>query len=108
MDATFDFGGAVVVVTGAGGALGSAVGEAFAAAGGTVCAIDVVPREEARVDLDAVDYYAADLTDEAAVEETVAAIVDDHGGIDALCNVAGTWLGGDPIEATDGPFGDWS
>jgi len=28
-------------------------------------------------------------------------IVDDHGGLDALCNIAGTWRGGDPLHETD-------
>jgi NAD(P)-dependent dehydrogenase (short-subunit alcohol dehydrogenase family) len=42
MTVTFDFGGDVVLVTGAGGALGSAVCEAFDDAGATVCGADVV------------------------------------------------------------------
>jgi len=101
MHAEFDFDGDVVIVTGAGGALGSAVAEASAGAGGTVAAVDVVEREDASVDLDAVAYYRADLTDETDVERLVGEVVDDHGGIDALCNVAGTWRGGDPIDETD-------
>jgi len=101
MDASFDFDGDVVVVTGAGGALGSAIAEAFSAAGATVCAVDVVERDEASVTLDAVDYYRADLTDEADVERLFADVIDDHGRIDALCNIAGTWKGGNPIEETD-------
>ena len=100
MDAEFDFSGDVVIVTGAGGALGSAVSEAFEAAGATVAAVDVVEREEAAVDLDAVSYYRADLTDESDVERVVGEVVDDHGGLDGLCNVAGTWKGGDPIHET--------
>jgi NAD(P)-dependent dehydrogenase (short-subunit alcohol dehydrogenase family) len=91
----------VVLVTGAGGALGSAVGEAFAAAGATVAAVDVVDREDASVALDAVEYYRADLTDESDVEGVIGEVVADHGGLDALCNVAGTWRGGDPIDETD-------
>ena len=101
MHAEFDFDGDVVIVTGAGGALGTAVAEAFADAGATVAAVDVVERDEASVDLDAVDYYRADLTDETDVERVVGEVVDDHGGIDALCNIAGTWRGGDPIDETD-------
>ena len=101
MPVKFDFGGDVVLVTGAGGALGSAVGEAFAAAGATVAAVDVVDREDASVALDAVEYYRADLTDESDVEGVIGEVVADHGGLDALCNVAGTWRGGDPIDETD-------
>ena len=101
MHAEFDFEEDVAVVTGAGGALGSAVAESFAAAGATVAAVDVVDREDADVDLDAVEYYHADLTDESDVETLVDRVVDDHGGLDALCNIAGTWRGGDPIDETD-------
>jgi NAD(P)-dependent dehydrogenase (short-subunit alcohol dehydrogenase family) len=102
MSVEFDFESDVVLVTGAGGALGSSVAEAFAAAGATVCAADIVDAEDATVETgDRIDYYRADFTDEDAVSETVDAVVDDHGGLDYLCNVAGTWKGGDPIEETD-------
>jgi NAD(P)-dependent dehydrogenase (short-subunit alcohol dehydrogenase family) len=101
MDAEFDFTGDVVLVTGAGGALGSAVATAFRAAGATVCAADVVDPSEAAVDTDSVAYYQGDFTEEGDVEDVVSAVVADHGGLDALCNVAGTWRGGDPIEETD-------
>jgi len=101
MHAEFDFAGDVVIVTGAGGALGSAVSEAFSGAGATVAAVDVVEREEASVDLDAVAYYQGDLTDESDAERVVGEVVSDHGGLDALCNVAGTWKGGNPIDETD-------
>jgi len=101
MDLEFDFTDDVVLVTGAGGALGSAVASAFADAGATVCGADIVEAAEADVDVDAVDYYRGDFTDEADVEAVVASVVENHGGLDALCNVAGTWRGGDPIHETD-------
>ena len=103
MNASFDFEGDVVIVTGAGGALGSAVAEAFASAGASVAAVDVIEREDASVDLDreGVAYYRGDLTDESDVERVVGEVVDDCGRLDALCNVAGTWKGGDPIHETD-------
>jgi len=104
MSVSFDFEGKVVLVTGAGGALGSATVEAFRAAGATVCAADVIdPDEEAyRLDADApaVSTYTVDFTDETAVETTVAEIVADHGRLDALVCTAGTWRGGEPIEET--------
>ncbi|WP_394742425.1 SDR family oxidoreductase [Natronococcus roseus] len=103
---TFDveFTDTVAVVTGASGALGSAVADRFRAAGATVCAVDVVgPDDEdslLEVD-DRTDFYEADLTDESEVSALVEDVVDDHGRIDHLCNVAGTWRGGQPIEETD-------
>ncbi|MCU4925279.1 SDR family oxidoreductase [Halobacteria archaeon AArc-dxtr1] len=102
--AAFDFADTVAVVTGASGALGSATVDQFADAGATVCAVDVVAPDEDDSLLDTsenVAFYEADLTDESAVEELFATIVDEHGRVDHLLNVAGTWRGGDHIEETD-------
>lgn len=100
-----DFSDSVVVVTGASGALGSAVVDRFVDAGATVCGADVVEPDEEDALLDAtpesVHFYNGDFTDETDVERVMSEITDDHGGIDALCAIAGTWRGGDPIEETD-------
>ena len=103
MPVDFDFGGDVVLVTGAGGALGSAVCEAFDAAGATVCGADVVTPESEDFLLDpaVIEFYQGDFTDEDDVADTVEAIVDEHGGLDYLVTVAGTWRGGTPVEETD-------
>jgi NAD(P)-dependent dehydrogenase (short-subunit alcohol dehydrogenase family) len=103
MEATFDYDGAVVLVTGASGALGSAVAAAFDDVGATVCGADVVApgEEDALVDPATVDFYDTDATDETDVGDTVEAVVADHGRLDAVCNIAGTWRGGDPIHETD-------
>jgi NAD(P)-dependent dehydrogenase (short-subunit alcohol dehydrogenase family) len=103
MSVSFDFDGRVVLVTGAAGALGSAVAAAFDDVGATVCAADVLAPddEDVLLDTDRVHYHRADFTDEDAVSETVNAIVDEHGGLDHLANVAGTWRGGNPIDETD-------
>ena len=103
MPVDFDFGDSVVLVTGAGGALGSAVCETFDAAGATVSGADVVSpdNEDFLLDPETVDFYQGDFTDETDVADTIEAVVDDHGGLDALVNVAGTWRGGTPIDETD-------
>jgi NAD(P)-dependent dehydrogenase (short-subunit alcohol dehydrogenase family) len=103
MGVTFDFDERVVLVTGVSGALGSAVAAAFDDAGATVCGADVVAPsdDDALVDPDTVEFYETDATDEGSVEATVSSVVDDHGRLDALCNIAGTWMGGDPIDETD-------
>ena len=92
MGTAYDFDGSVVLVTGASGALGSAIAAAFDDAGATVCGADVVPPddEDSLVDPSTVDFYETDATDEDGVAETIEAIVDEHGRLDALCNVAGT------------------
>jgi NAD(P)-dependent dehydrogenase (short-subunit alcohol dehydrogenase family) len=99
----FDFGGAVVLVTGASGALGSAVASAFDDAGATVCGADIVApaEDDALVDPATVDFYETDATDEESVRRTVEDLVAAHGRLDAVCNIAGTWRGGDPIHETD-------
>ncbi|MFC4552700.1 MULTISPECIES: SDR family NAD(P)-dependent oxidoreductase [Halorussus] len=104
MSVSFDFTDSVALVTGASGALGSAVCEAFASAGATVAAADVVAPDDEDAQLDAgenVHFYEGDFTDESSVESVIDEIVDDHGGIDYLANIAGTWRGGTPVEETD-------
>ncbi|MFB6131431.1 MAG: SDR family oxidoreductase [Salinigranum sp.] len=104
MSAEFDFSDRVALVTGASGALGSAVAEAFRAAGATVAATDVVEPDDEAALLDAsgdVHFYRGDFTDEADARSVLGAVVDDHGRLDALVNVAGTWRGGSPIDETD-------
>ncbi|MFB6308366.1 MAG: SDR family NAD(P)-dependent oxidoreductase, partial [Haloarculaceae archaeon] len=103
MTVTFDFDGDVVLITGVGGALGSAVAEAFLDAGATVCGADVVAADSEDFLLaepDRIDFYQGDFTDESDVADTFDAISERHGGLDYLCNVAGTWRGGDPISET--------
>ncbi|WP_435333394.1 SDR family oxidoreductase [Haloarchaeobius sp. TZWWS8] len=104
MSVTFDFSDRVAIVTGASGALGSALVAAFREAGATVAAVDVVgpDDEDSLLSLDEeTQFFEADLTDESAVESMVDAVVDQLGHIDYLCNVAGTWRGGTPIDETD-------
>ena len=105
MSVSFEFSEAVALVTGASGALGSAVCEAFADAGATVAAADVVAPDDEDAQLDAgrerIDFYQADFTDESEVERVVSEVVEDHGTLNHLANVAGTWRGGTPIEETD-------
>ncbi|MDF9746488.1 SDR family oxidoreductase [Natrinema salsiterrestre] len=107
-DFDVDFSGTVAVITGASGALGSAAVDRFLEAGATVCAVDVVAPDEEDSQLEyAPDekpdlaFYEADLTDESDVAELVESVVDDHGRIDHLLNIAGTWRGGDHVEDTD-------
>ncbi|SDJ44185.1 NAD(P)-dependent dehydrogenase, short-chain alcohol dehydrogenase family [Halovenus aranensis] len=110
MSATFEFGDSVVLVTGVGGALGSAVAEAFLDAGATVCGADLVGPDDDDFLLDEpgrVDFYEGDFTDEATVAETVDEIVETHGQLDYLANIAGTWRGGSPIDETDGETFDF-
>ncbi|MFC6824605.1 SDR family oxidoreductase [Halopelagius fulvigenes] len=104
MTVEFDFDGTVALVTGASGALGSAVARTFRDAGATVAAADVVEPDDEDALLDpegGIEFYRGDFTDEEEVARVVEEVVEDHGRLDHLANVAGTWRGGTPIEETD-------
>ncbi|SFK85241.1 NAD(P)-dependent dehydrogenase, short-chain alcohol dehydrogenase family [Halogranum rubrum] len=104
MSTSFDYDGRVVLVTGASGALGSAIATAFRDAGATVAATDIVAPSDDDAQLDAgedIHFYEGDFTDESDVERVVDDVVSDHGRLDCLLNVAGTWKGGSPIDETD-------
>jgi len=104
MSVSFDFSGNVVLVTGVGGALGSAVAEAFLDSGATVCGADLVDSESEDFlleDPERIDFYQGDFTEEAQVAAAIEDIVDAHGGLDALVNIAGTWRGGNPVDGTE-------
>ncbi|RDI72690.1 SDR family oxidoreductase [Halopelagius longus] len=104
MSVEFDFDGTVALVTGASGALGSAVARTFRDAGATVAAADVVEPDDEDALLEPegdIEFYQADFTDEEEVSRVVEEVVEDHGRLDHLANIAGTWRGGTPIEETD-------
>ena len=103
MSVTFDFDGKVVLVTGAAGALGSAVCEAFTSAGAVTVGADVLEQDDADSLLNeeaVADFIQADFTREANAENAIEDIIETHGRLDVLANVAGTWKGGQPIEET--------
>jgi 2-keto-3-deoxy-L-fuconate dehydrogenase len=76
----------VVVVTGAAGGIGSAIVRRFEADRAVV------------VGLDLVDGF--DVRDPHACEAAASDIIDQHGGIDVLCNNAGTSAVGDVVTST--------
>ena len=81
-----------VVVTGAGGGIGSAVARAFAEAGARVCAVDV--KEEPLAELvpslagGPHRYEAVDLRDLSSHEGLLRRTADEFGGLRALANLA--------------------
>lgn len=73
-----------VVVTGAASGIGKAIAEAFASEGAQVIGLDLEPATAAGYDI-----FAADVTDEAAVNSGIAGAAARLGGIDVLVNCAG-------------------
>ncbi len=98
-------GGQVVVITGAAGALGRAVAQAFAALGATRALLDR-RREELEAAHGAGDartlLAVADLLAPAELERAVGEAIERFGRIDTLVNVAGGfWMGGAVHETPD-------
>jgi NAD(P)-dependent dehydrogenase (short-subunit alcohol dehydrogenase family) len=81
-----------VIVTGGFGILGEAVAKAFADAGNKVTRIDFAPEAKAPI-AGALDIGGVDLTDAASTKDALDKVIETHGGIDVLVNVAGgfTW-----------------
>ncbi len=102
MHIDYDFTDDVILVTGACGALGSAIAEAFSRAGATTCGTDIIPPddEDAQIDPGVINYYQGDFMNESDVATVISDVITDHGKLTGLCNIAGTWQGGSPIEET--------
>lgn len=96
--------GKVTVVTGAARGLGRAVARAYAEAGATVYALDVLGDEVATLAAPGLVPMALDLTDAEAVAETFARIEAEAGRVDVLVNNAGI-IFFKPIEETS--VADW-
>ncbi len=89
------FAGKVVVVTGGGSGIGRCVAHELAALGATVALIGRKPEKLEKVAAEIAEdggqtsQHVCDIRQEDAVQQTVAAIVAQHGRIDGLVNNAG-------------------
>ena len=86
------FAGRVAVVTGGAAGIGLATARAFKAEGATIVIVDLdeqgMAASAAELDVDSV---RADVTSEADVTAMVAAVLERHGKIDILVNLAGIY-----------------
>ncbi len=89
--------GQVAVVTGAGGAIGSATARAFAAAGAEVALLDLddkAAQAQAKIIGGAALAVACDVTDPASVRAAFDRVVEHFGGVDIVVSNAGAaWQG---------------
>lgn len=102
----FDFSGQVVIVTGAAGNLGQAVGRAFLAAGANLALTDHAEGRLGRIFANIAgspDHFLADSVDATntdAVEAMIAETLDRLGRVDVLVNTVGGFHGGTAVHET--------
>lgn len=93
-----------VVVTGAAGALGSAVSKYFQDRGARVAIIDYSEEliDAAHPSRDSQNLYVTcDLTNRESSQKAIDGVLKAFGQIDVLCNIAGGFMMGDPVHETD-------
>jgi NAD(P)-dependent dehydrogenase (short-subunit alcohol dehydrogenase family) len=100
----------VVIITGAGGGIGSATARLFAAEGAVPVLLDrdEGPLKELAGDIDGHAHHL-DLRDESAIDSFIDQVVAEHGRIDALINIAGVFVGTEgPVEESSRRMWDLS
>jgi 3-hydroxybutyrate dehydrogenase len=99
--------GKTAIVTGAASGIGRAIAQRFAAEGANVVVADLEhahPESAAKAMHGKVLGLAMDVTDEDAVESTVARTIREFGGVDILCSNAGNQIIGAVHELA---YSDW-
>jgi 2-keto-3-deoxy-L-fuconate dehydrogenase len=91
------FDGLVAVVTGGASGIGREVAERFAGDGARVACLDLVEGTPS----EGIVYLKADVTDQESVDEAVAAVVRQFGGIDIVINNAGIGSIGTVVDNDD-------
>ena len=95
--------GKVSMITGAAGALGRVMAEAFAAAGAQLVLVDVHDCADL-VEKTGGRAYTADLLDEQQATALVQRVIEDHGGIDHVIHTVGGFTWGEAGSASSGDY----
>jgi len=94
----------VALITGANGALGEVIAQAFATTGAKVIGVTRSERLQAASDT-GITYEVADVSDEAAVDALIARVVREYGTLDIVVNTVGGFAAGQPV--TDMSVDTW-
>ena len=93
-----DLTGRVVLVTGGGDGIGGGMVKAFVESGATVVYADIKEHDQPPA---AAHYVECDVRDRDSIKEVVAGTIEQHGGLDVLCNNVGVVLeAGQPLHET--------
>ncbi|MGV9672073.1 SDR family oxidoreductase [Gordonia sp. NPDC003504] len=86
--------GRTAIVTGGATLIGHGVVAELAAAGAAVVVVDVdvVGGEKAAAQAPGIDFIETDITDDDALARMVSSVVDRHGGIDIVVNLAAVYV----------------
>ena len=90
--------GKVAVVSGAAAGIGQACAEVLAEKGAVVVGLDIDPSIVETMNKTGYQGVVLDLTDEAAVAEALANVVDSYGGLDIVVSNAGIFRTGAQVE----------
>jgi len=90
--------GKIAVVSGAAAGIGQACAQALFDKGAVVVGLDIDPSIAETMNKPGFEGVILDLTDEAAVSEALAGVVEAYGGLDILVSNAGIFRAGAPIE----------
>ncbi len=90
--------GKIAVVSGAAAGIGQACAQVLADKGAVVVGLDIDPSIAESMNKPGFDGVVLDLTDEAAVAEALAGVVEAYGGLDIVVSNAGIFRAGASIE----------
>lgn len=98
-----DFAGVTAVVTGAASGIGAATAQLLARRGARVFGFDRATQASSDQGSGggSTELLAVDVTDQASVDEAVAAVVERAGGIDVVINNAGVGVAGSVVDNAD-------
>lgn len=104
-----DLKGKVALVTGAGGAIGSAIAKRICENGGRVIIadIDIAAAERVAAELDGAMACTLDIRDPASAEAAVAATMERYGRLDILVNNAGVNTLAHRVTIDEFPLEEW-